>query len=92
MGFEKLSVYCPCMECRHVLSVTTLSCSCVPTNVKLEYKSNRIQEYIAFQLYMNMSIINLINIKYLNRNLKMMHVGTMIENNQYLTVSILDFS
>ena len=35
-----------------------------------------------------MSIINLIHIKYLNRNVKMMHVdlGSTIENNQYLTM------
>ena len=58
--------------------------SCVPTSVKFEYNSNRIQEiHFAFQLYMYMytiSIINLINIKYLNRNFKMMHVGTTIDN------------
>ena len=32
-----------------------------------------------------MSTINY-NTKYLNRNLKMMHVGTMIDNNQYSTM------
>ena len=33
-----------------------------------------------------MSIINLIHIKYLNRNVKIMQVGSTIENNQYLTM------
>ena len=107
MGFEKLSVYCPWLKCRHVLSNTKLLniVTWVSDHFIMFMCTHKCKTWIwvkqntrdsfclpIVHVHVYMSIISLINIKYLNRSLKMMHVGTTIENNQYLTVWIWDFS